>query len=374
MRIVFKPLSMAVPPSGGCETAGRLSKTDGMRLRNAFTLLLAALAVCLSTAAPARASEIVGLSTSHWSLKVDSHNRALVSYRAAGRTRHTLWWGAINAKFPDPLHPQSQYSFKRDYSGGSGSFGAGYWRRMRNVCGPYTGPPLPLVVRACTMPGGDHWVLQNWRRRMPNGGWPCCPAGGHQGDRELRISHFSGQLPELWLKWTYSKRFTYFNGKHLEMLYGRYSYKGRGMYGFSSTSSGAPTDSFGILIWVDTYNSSWGKGWRRVNSFLTHRHSDGAFCDQLWQNRFGRYHSPGLGSRYRAFADGTNPLPVVRWQGPPPGGYPVSEVQTRAGIGDYTLIDWLRHPFDLGLATALTNEQLIVSQGDDMTRSSCKFT
>jgi hypothetical protein len=293
----------------------------------------------------------VGLNTSHWGLKVDAHGRALVTYRVAGGVRHTLWWGAMNAKFPDRAHPKSQYTFKRDYSGGSGSFGAGYWRRMINVCGPYTGPALPMVVKACTMPAGDHWVLQNWRRLMPNGGWPCCNGVPNQGKRELRISHFSGAAPELWLKWTYSKRFTYSTGRHLEMLYGRYSYRGHGMYGFSSTSTGMPTDSYGILIWVETYNSPWGKGWRRINSFLSHQNSDGAFCDQLWQNRFGRIRSPGTGQGYRAFAD----------------------VQTRAGIGDY-MIPKLRGTFDMSLATALTNEQRIVAQGDNMAKSSCRFS
>ncbi len=45
---------------------------------------------------------------------------------------------------------------------------------------------------------------------------------------------------------------------------------------------------------MDTLNSSWGRGWRRINSFLTHNVSDGSFCDQLWPNRFGRHDSPGL--------------------------------------------------------------------------------
>lgn len=341
-----------------------------MRLRHAVLPCAIAAAALLSVAAPARASEIVSRTTSQVSLKVDAKNRALVTYRAGGTVHHTLWWGAINAKWPDPAHPQSQYSFQRDYSGGHGSFGDGYWKRMVNVCGPYTGPSLPLVVKACTMPNGDHWVLQNWRRLMPNGGWACCQKTG-QGQYELRISHFSGPAPDLWLKWTYSKNFTWGGGNRLDMFYGRYSYKGHGMYGFSSTSYGAPTDSYGILIWVDTYNSGWGAGWHRVNSFLTHKTSDGAFCDQLWPNRFGRTNSPGTGEMYRAYADGTNPLPVVSWQGPPPGNYPVSADQTRAGLGTYAMPPLVRGVFDATLADQLTQEQLIVAQGDDMSKSSC---
>jgi hypothetical protein len=339
-----------------------------MKLRFAVLMLVALLGCTLVPARQAAASTLITRNPTQIGLKVDRYNRALVSYWVDGRMHHTLWWGAVNARFPDPAHPSSQAAFNYDYSGGWGSFGAGYWKRMRNVCGPYTGPALPLVVKACTMPAGDHWVLQSWRRLMPNGGWPCC--GPKQGKRELRISHFTGPLPELWLKWNYSTHWTPSNP--LEGLYGRYSYKGRGLYGFSATPAGAPTDSFGILIWVDTYDSEWGAGWRRINSFLTHRKMDGAFCDQLWPNRYGRSNSPGHGTRYRAFADGTNPLPVVEWQGPPPGAYNVSPLQTRAGLGQYSVIDWLRHPFDATLAGQLAEEQTIVSAGDP--DSACRFT
>jgi hypothetical protein len=48
-------------------------------------------------------------------------------------------------------------------------------------------------------------------------------------------------------------------------------------------------------------------------------------------------------------------------------------VQTRAGIGDY-MLPKLRGTFDRRLATALTNEQRIVAQGDNMAKSSCRFS
>lgn len=318
--------------------------------------LLLALAMPLLGAATAQASQLVTRNPAKLRLVVDSHNRALVSYTVKGRRYHTLWWGAKNAIWPDRLHPDSQRKLKRDYSGGGASFGSGYWRHMRNVCGTYTGPSLPMVVKACTMPGGDHWVLQSWKRLMPNGGYRCCQKA-QQGKRELRISHFEGELPVLWLKWNYSTRYTWGAGHRVDSLYGRYTYKGKGLYGFSSTPSGAPTDSFGILIWVDTFDSRWGNGWRRVNSFLTHKRPGGAFCDTLWPNRYGRRHSPGNGKRYRAFADGGNPLPVVKWEGPPPGAYNVSPDQSVDGLGTYTIVDWLRHPYDETLAQALSQEQ-----------------
>jgi hypothetical protein len=327
-----------------------------MTRRTVVVALLLALAAPLFGAATANASSLVTRNPAKVTLLVDAHNRALVSFTVSGRRYHSLWWGAMNARWPDAARPNSQYRFKHDYSGGLASFGAGYWQTMHNVCGAYTGPDLPMVVTACTMPGGDHWVLQTWKRLMPNGGYKCCQTS-EQGKAELRLSHFKGQLPVLWLKMNYSTRATWGGGKPLDMLYGRYTYRGRGLFGFSSTPAGAPTDSYGILIWVDTYNSSWGKGWRRVNSFLTHRDPGGAFCDTLWSDRFGRKNSPGNGQRYRAFADGGNALPVVKWEGPPPGAYNVSADQTLAGLGDYTIVDWLRHPLDRTLAKALGQEQ-----------------
>ncbi|MDX6532692.1 MAG: hypothetical protein QOF68_436 [Gaiellales bacterium] len=331
-----------------------------MTRRTVVVALLLAFAASLFGAAGAEASSLITRNAAKVTLRVDKHNRALVSFTTSGRRYHSLWWGAMNARWPDPARPDSQRRFKKDYSGGGASFGDGYWRTMRNVCGTYTGPDLPMLFKACTMPTGDHWVLQRWKRLMPNGGYKCCKTS-QQGKVELRLSHFKGELPVLWLKMNYSIRKTWGSGHHLDQLYGRYTYRGKGLYGFSSTAAGAPTDSYGILIWVDTFNSSWGNGWRRVNSFLTHRKPGGAFCDTLWPNRFGRKNSPGNGERYRAFADGGNALPVVRWDGPPPGAYNVSADQSLAGLGDYTIVDWLRHPFDKALADALADEQRTLS-------------
>jgi hypothetical protein len=39
----------------------------------------------------------------------------------------------------------------------------------------------------------------------------------------------------------------------------------------------------------------------------------------------------------------------------------VSADQSLAGLGDYTIMDWLRHPFDKTLADALADEQRTLS-------------
>jgi len=113
------------------------------------TVILALVIACIASlfaGARADASYIVVRNASKVRLIVDKHNHALVSYTSKGSRKHTLWWGAMNARWPDRAHPDSQKRFRYDYSGGSGSFGAGYWKRMKNVCGPYTGPDLPMVA------------------------------------------------------------------------------------------------------------------------------------------------------------------------------------------------------------------------------------
>jgi hypothetical protein len=330
--------------------------------------LLAAVAACallLASATTAHAAKLIVRNASQISLKVDSHNRALVTYKVKGYMHHTLWWGAINARPPDEAHPDSQVRFHYDYSGGSGSFGAGYWSRMKNVCGPYTGPPIWNKVAACTMPDGSHWVLQSWKRLMPNGGWPCCRTSG-QGATELWVSHFSGPLANLWLKFGWTRRYTYpYNGQPMDQFFGRLTYRGVGVYGWHSSPSGSPTDSYGDLVWVDTLDSAWGAGWRRINSFLTHNASGGAFCDQLWPSRFGRTNSPGLGKEYRAVANGPGVTPVVYWHGPPPGNYSQSEGLTRTSLGIFDILGSGRTPFVQAQADWYSTELLAMFAAAD---------
>ena len=53
-------------------------------------------------------------------------------------------------------------------------------------------------------------------------------------------------------------------------LFGTFTYGGQPVFGFRSTPGGEPLDTFGRNIYVDTFNSAYGAGWKRENSFLTH--------------------------------------------------------------------------------------------------------
>ncbi len=262
-------------------------------------------------ASPASASEILARNATNVRLKVDGNGRAVVYYTVRGRQFHPLIWGAINARHPS--RSVRQVSFRIDYSGGWGSFRQPIWQRIRNRCRPYDGPPLPWLVVACKAPDGSYWALQRWQRMLPNLGME--PWRRDQRDWELHVSHWSGELPklEIWTDWVYSQRFHH--------IFGRYTYRGQGVHGFSSTPSGAPLDTYGRNVYVDTYNSAYGRGWRRENSFLAHR-PRGNFCYGFYaRERYANYppgprRPMGHGERYRATVMGPGVTPLVGWSGP----------------------------------------------------------
>ena len=160
-----------------------------------------------------------------------------------------------------------QVDFKLDYSGGWGTYKKDVWKTFANTCSASTGPPLAWRVTSCTARDGSHWGLQAWQRMLPNYG--LAPSA-RQAVWELRLSHWTGDLPALTvnLDWAYRK---------YDHLFGTFLYDGVPVHGFKSTPSGNPLDSFGRNLYVDTFNSAYGLGWKRENSFLTHKGS-GTFC------------------------------------------------------------------------------------------------
>jgi hypothetical protein len=216
-----------------------------------------------------------------------------------------LAWAAKNAIAPTRTRPQ--VSFRLDYAGGWGKYRRDYWKTFTNKCRPYTGPALAWKVAACTAPDGSFWALQAWQRGLPNyGGTPT----GIQGAWELRLSHWTGSLPVLQIQtdWAWHQ---------WDHLFGTFTYDNSPVFGFRSTSSGVPLDTFGRNIYVDTYDSAYGQGWKRENSFLTHTRT-GVFC-YSFNPHSG--HPAGKGARYRATVEGPGVTPDVMWQGVPAGLY-----------------------------------------------------
>jgi hypothetical protein len=296
-----------------------------MRLR--WIVLVAMLAV--ATPASAKASQLIDRNAAHVRLQVNTAGQALLTYKARGVTRHVLAWNALNA-IPSSAG-LNQLAFRLDYSGGWGTYRKPAWKTFPNACHPYAGPPLAWFVTGCTATDGSLWALQTWRRALPNYG---LQPSAQQAVWELRLSHWKGPLPVLTvhLDWAY---------RRYDHLFGVLTYLGAPVYGFRSTATGNPLDRFGRNIYVDTYDSLYGSGWRRENSFLAH-FGTGTFC-------YGFYaHGElpiGKGTQYRATAIGPGVTPDVMWQSAALGPYDatldrqLAEVQ-RATVGG----DPLCHP------------------------------
>jgi hypothetical protein len=263
-------------------------------------------AVFVALPGVASASQLIARNTSSERLSVSADGKALLTYRANGKLQRVLAWGAANAR--EPTQVVDQTAFRVDYSGGWSSHGRAVWRGFRNACGPYRGPALPFLVTACTAPDGSHWAVQRWRRSQANFGLPPWKPG--HGAWDLRLSHWSGPVAklEVWLDWSYS-------GWH--HLFGRLTYRGLPVHGFSTTSSGDPLDRYGRVLYLDTLDSAYGQGWYRENGFVARR-PDGTFCYGFVPHTSprGERRPPGHGARYRLAVSGPGVTPDVQWEGP----------------------------------------------------------
>ena len=279
-----------------------------LRLRPRVAVPLASFLVACAASLPddAHASALIARNTSTERLAVSASGGALVTYHAQGKLRRVLAWGAVDALPPSETRPQ--VTFKVDYSGGWKSLGRGASKRHRNVCGRYRGPALPWVVAACTAPNGSHWVLQRWRRSQAN--YALAPWKPGHGAWELRLAYWTGEVAriEAWTDWYYAGRWHH--------LFGRLTYRGQPVHGFSTTENGEPIDSYGKVLYLDTLDSAYGPGWRRENAFVARRPT-GAFCYGFVPHRAhtGELRPAGHGRRYRLSVTGPGVTPDVMWEG-----------------------------------------------------------
>jgi hypothetical protein len=276
-------------------------------------LVLATSLAALVLAAPALASEPlsdVGISAPR--LQVNAKGEALVTYRrAGGAIRRVLVWGAVNSHHPSP--DVRQVRFRYDYAGGWGKYRRRYWRAFRDACRPYDGPRLAFLVTACKAPDGSYWAIQAWRRNLPHRGHP--PWTAAQAAREFRVSHWTGEPAKLeaWTDWA-------FRGE-AHGLFGRLTYGGVPVHGFSTTRDGGPLDRYGRNLYIDTFGSAYGRGWRRETSIVFRRPS-GAFCYSFWPTRDvslpghpNNLRPAGNGRRYRITVAGPGVTADVVWEG-----------------------------------------------------------
>ena len=266
---------------------------------------------------PAGASQTLESNATNVRLAVNARGEALVTYtRANGQVRRVLAWGALDAVAPDPNVLQQR--FKLDYTGGWGKYRKrDYWRTFKNVCRPYSGPGLAHGVTACTAPDGSHWALQSWQRVQPlRGVGPFLP--GHM-DWELHLSHWSKPLAVLEVSpnWTY--------GGAYQGLFGRLLYEGKPVHGFKTPTRGR-SDRNARYVYIDTFNSAYGPGWKRDGAKVTHI-GNGGFCYSFAPLAAPPPGYPGVpsvsgrGERHRITVMGPGVTPDVEWEGAALGAY-----------------------------------------------------
>jgi len=262
----------------------------------------------------ARASDLIGLGATAARLEV--HGRlALATFREQGVERHVLVWGAIDARTPGQDLPQVRFS--HDYSGGLKLEHRAAWKSFVDQCRRYDGPALPYLVAACRAPDGSYWALQSWQRNLPHRG--VAPATAVQTESDLRISHWRAPLArvELYADWAF--------GGRAHDIFGRLTYDGVPVHGFHTTAAGAPVDSFGRSLYIDTYDSAYGPGWKRETS-VVFRKPTGAFCYSFWPTRDASLpgapaRPAGNGTRYRISVVGPGVTPDVVAEVADPGRY-----------------------------------------------------
>jgi hypothetical protein len=249
------------------------------RLFVSAAALTLALIVCVAAASSAgSSSRIIDRNTRSETLRTVG-GQADITWRGGISTGRISLLGAIDARNPldrngDRRADRPQVRFRKDYSGRS--------MRGGGECRAYRGPKLPYLVAACTAADGTYWTLQRWERLKPNGGGTSAPA-------ELWPSHFT--------------QVARFEGVRTQgqLVTGRYTFRGRGIHGFRSTSTGVPLDGYGRNIYLDLYNSQLGPGWHRENSFLAQT-PNGQFRNRL---------KNGTAERYRVCAIGPGVTPIV---------------------------------------------------------------
>jgi hypothetical protein len=287
--------------------------------------LVAAFVSALAVVGSAHGSDRLAVNATDVELAVSRDGKtALVTYRAAGRLRHALVWGAVNALPPSEIAPQVR--FRIDFSGGWKSRRRQVWKSFRNYCGRYTGPPLPQVVASCTARDGSHWALQTWQPKLPHRGFP--PYKPEHNDVELDIAHWSGPMADLEVHADWA-----FNRWH--DIFGRLTYRGVPVHGFhTAPGTGAPGDRYGRSLYINTLDSAYGPGWKRDTS-IVFRNPTGAFCYAFLPTNDvalpGRPSRPaGHGRAYRIEVVGPGVTPNLRVEVDDPGEYDPNDPQKAA--------------------------------------------
>ena len=223
--------------------------------------------------------------------------------------------GAVDAVAPDPNVPQQQFKF--DYTGGWGKYHkADYWKRSRTCAGRTPGrrssTPSPPARRPTAPTGrfraGSASTPSAASARSFRSTWPgsCISRTGRSRSRRSRS-------PELDVRRAVPRavRPTPLRGQAGPRL---------------QDPDAEKSDRNARYVYIDTFNSAYGPGWRRDGAKVTHV-PNGGFCYSfapLARPPPGYPSVPtvsGQGERHRITAMGPGVTPDVQWEGAALGPY-----------------------------------------------------
>src|SRR5947208_15915006 len=102
-----------------------------------LAVVLAAAVAALAATGTAGAAQLIDRDATGVKIAANAKGEGMLTYRAHGKLRRVLLWGALGAKVPTAGGKQEK--FKLDYSGGWGKYHANYWKTFANTCGHYDG-------------------------------------------------------------------------------------------------------------------------------------------------------------------------------------------------------------------------------------------
>jgi hypothetical protein len=248
-----------------------------------------------------------------------SGNKALLTYKVNGVTKHLLVSGAVNALAPSESTPQVK--FQMNPLGPRGK-DKKIWKGFKDRCKPYDGPALAFVVVACKAADGSYWAVQSWKYWMPFFGYQ--PWLSYQDDVAFHVSHWTGPLAqlEMWAAWIDVAH----GATSPHDVIARLTYGGTPVFGYKINPGGVPGDGYGRVVYIETLDSLLGAGWWRLTGILT-RNPSGVLCHSMVpQMTFSNYPNPhevdaGNGKAYRAYVEGPGVTPLVMTQIDDPGNY-----------------------------------------------------
>ena len=152
-----------------------------------------------------------------------------------------------------------QVAFKLDYSGGWGLYRRQLWRTHKNACARYDGPALAWFVTGCRAPDGSYWAIQSWQRLLPNYGLAPNRA---QAAWELRLSHWQGDLPP-------ARDQARLGVPALRPPLRDVRVPRPSDLRLPRHADPEAARHHARNLYLDTFNSAYGPGWKRENGFLT---------------------------------------------------------------------------------------------------------